>query len=311
MNARTYLYIVLALLGLAQRPANAQGCSDAGFCTIGALKQHTNADLHNQKLTVLSPVGVGDEGVLIVAPAIQYDRQLSAAWAIQAKLTSNYARGNLGNVSGLGDAFISCTYSLPARAVASGSGWITALTLGVKLPFNRSNLTSEGLALPMQYQSSLGTIDAIAGLSVSNARWQFAAGWQQPLTGANANTFLPTANGWPEALAYPPSNQFTRRPDGLVRVAYTLPVTATVRFNGGLLAIYHLGEDTYTDLAGRERPIAGSRGLTLNATFAGWWTISPRTRIGFTAGAPLKVRQVRPDGLTRSVVVSPEITWFF
>lgn len=306
MKPFTLICIAFAWLGLAQGPVLAQGCSDAGFCTIGSLKQHGSADTQKQKITLLLPAGLGDENVFVFTPGLQYDRSLSSAWAVQAKLTGNYAQGNLGRAAGLGDLFLSGTYALSAK-----TNWTTSLTFGVKLPLNKGNLTSQGQSLPMQYQSSLGTVDLIAGLSVSSARWQFSTGWQQPLTGANANTFLTSTDTRPDALAYPPSNQFVRRADGLARVAYMFPLTTTVSLNAGLLGIYHIGEDTYTDQNERVRAIAGSSGLTLNATLAGWWTISPKTRLGFTAGTPLVVREVRPDGLTRSVVFAPEISWAF
>ncbi|GAB2584006.1 hypothetical protein [Spirosoma areae] len=306
MKTLTTIYLALVLLLLSKLPTLAQGCSDAGFCTIGGLKQHGATDTKGQKITLLLPVGLGDEAVFVFAPGIQYDNQLSAKWAVQAKLTGNYASGNLGSVSGLGDVFLAGTYTLPARAK-----WATSLTLGTKLPLNQGNLKASGQPLPMQYQSSLGTVDLITGLSVSDGKWQFSAGWQQPLTGANDNTFLPNLSTKPEAPAYPPSNQFNRRADVLARGAYTLAIKSRFSLNAGLLGIYHLGEDTYKEASGKSLPIAGSQGLTLNATLAGWWTVSPKMRIGFTAGTPLLVREVRPDGLTRSIVFAPEISWFF
>ena len=306
MKNLTTSYLMLSLLLLSRLSAVAQGCSDAGFCTIGGLKQHGTTDTHGQRITLLLPVGLGDEAVFVFTPGIQYDNQLSARWAVQAKLTGNYASGNLGSATGLGDVFLSGTYSLPTK-----TRWATSLTLGTKLPLNRGNLKANGQPLPMQYQSSLGTVDLITGLSVSDGKWQFSAGWQQPLTGANANTFLPGLGIRPEAPAYPPSNQFNRRADVLARTAYTLPIKSRFSLNGGLLGIYHLGEDTYTDAGGKALRISGSEGFTVNATLAGWWTVNPKMRIGFTGGIPLIIREVRPDGLTRSIVFAPEISWLF
>lgn len=306
MNHRHIIYLTLATLLLTRLSVVAQGCSDAGFCTIGALKQHGTTANQGQRLTLLLPVGLGDERVFVFTPGLQYDNQFSTRWAIQAKLTGNYASGNLGSVGGLGDVFLSGTYSLPTKAK-----WTTALTLGTKIPLNQGNLKATGRPLPMQYQSSLGTTDLIMGLSVSTSNWQFSAGWQQPLTGANANMFLPRLDTRLEAPAYPPSNQFNRKADVLARAAYTLVIKSRFTLNGGLLGIYHLGEDTYLDATNKSLAISGSSGLTLNATLAGWWTVHPKMRIGFTAGTPLIVREVRPDGLTRSIVFAPEISWLF
>ncbi len=302
---------VLAILsGLLSLPGftKAQGCSDAGFCSIGGLKaQHAEHDAtgkkKNQQLSVLLPVGVGDDNVTVFTPGLQYDNQLSARWAIQAKLTANFADGPLGNASGGGDFFLTGIYQLPAK-----SEWITQITLGAKLPLNNGNLKSGGRALPMQYQSSLGTTDLIAGITVSNQRWQFAAGWQQPLSGANSNGFLPSGAA---SAKYAPSNAFTRKPDALIRAAYNGHAGTRFSYNTGLLAILHLGEDSYLAANNTRTAIENSGGLTLNLTAGARWAISKTIDIGLTAGTPLVVREVRPDGLTRKFIVSPEIAFHF
>lgn len=300
------LGLTLGLLANTGLESVGQGCSDAGFCTIGALKQHLPVDSSRQTFSILLPVGIGDQSVLVVTPSLQYDRQLSTRWGIQAKLTTNYARGDLGQATGLGDLFLSGTYTLVGK-----SNWRKVFTLGAKLPLNSGNLTSNGYALPMQYQNSLGTVDLIAGLSINSTRWQFSAGWQQPLSGANTNTFLPSADSRMAAAAYPPSNQFTRQADVLGRLAYRLLYQGKLKLTVGLLGIYHLGNDTYQTASQQTLAISGSQGLTLNATVAGWWFVSLRTRVGFMAGTPLVVREIRPDGLTRSLVIAPEISWLF
>lgn len=300
------LGLTLGLLANTGLESVGQGCSDAGVCTIGALKQHLPVDSSRQTFSILLPVGIGDQLVLVITPALQYDRQLSAHWGIQGKLTTNYASGDLGQATGLGDLFLSGTYT-----VATKSSWRTALTLGLKLPLSTGNLTANGYSLPMQYQSSLGTVDLITGLSVSSTRWQFSAGWQQPLSGANRNTFLPLADSRVAAVAYPPSSQFTRKADVLGRATYMLLSEGKLKLTVGLLGIYHLGNDTYQTASQQTLAISGSQGLTLNATVAGWWFVSSRTRVGFTAGTPLVVREIRPDGLTRSLVFAPEISWLF
>ncbi|SKC47967.1 hypothetical protein SAMN05660236_0887 [Ohtaekwangia koreensis] len=287
----------------------AQGCSDAGFCSIGNLKQQSaDTTLQQQRLSIFLPVGTGDENVFVFTPAIQYDHQFSAKWSAQAKLTANYASGNLGEATGFGDVFLSGTYILTAK-----SSWRTSFSLGMKLPLNTGNLNAEGKSLPMQYQSSLGTIDVIAGGSITNDTWQFAAGWQQPISGTNQNNFLPASWNSADAHQYPPSRHFDRKGDVLLRVSYRLPVTKRLSVTGGALGIYHLGEDTYIDAGVSDNPIAiqGSAGVTLNVTGMATWKITEQLSMGLSAGIPFIVRDVRPDGLTRSFVVVPEITWRF
>ncbi|MES2647977.1 MAG: hypothetical protein V4717_13945 [Bacteroidota bacterium] len=298
----------LLLVGFAMN-ASAQGCSDAGFCSIGNLN-HQSADSQpnfKQYLKLTMPAGVGDEDVFVFTPGLEYGFQ-KQRWQFSGKVTGNYASGNLGNATGPGDVFLSSTYQLP-----SSSKWKTSVTIGTKLPLNQGNLKENNLSLPMQYQSSLGTIDLISGVALKNEKWKVAAGWQQPLTGINRNNFLPQY--WPDgkAAAFPSTNDFNRKGDVLLRTSYRFIKNAKWSLEGGLLGIYHLGEDTYIDANISNKPIAikGSAGLTLNATASLERMLNKRWALGLVGGIPLVVRDVRPDGLTRSFVVAPHIIYQF
>ncbi len=89
----------------------AQRCSDAGFCSVGNLGVHGNnhvAKKHYLQLT--TPIGVGDDDVVVFAPTLEYGTQLGKHWQAQGKVTANYASGNLGDAFGAGDVFLSGTY---------------------------------------------------------------------------------------------------------------------------------------------------------------------------------------------------------
>jgi hypothetical protein len=300
--------LVIGVIGYTM-PANAQGCSDAGFCTIGNLNHETSVSQTNYKhsLKITLPTGIGDEEVFVFAPGIEYSYQQNN-WQFAGKITANYASGNLGNAGGPGDIFLSATYQIPAS-----SKLITSITLGTKLPMNQGNLKENGLSLPMQYQSSLGTVDLIAGVAVSKEKWKIVAGLQQPLSGTNRNNFLPQY--WPNgtATAYPPTNDFKRKGDVLLRTSYRFLTKSKWNLEGSLLGIYHLGEDTYinANISNKQISLVGSQGLTLNLTASMEIMLSPRWSLGLVAGAPLIVRDIRPDGLTRSFVISPQITYQF
>lgn len=285
----------------------AQGCSDAGFCSIGNLKPAENHSA-KQKITALLTNGVGDENVYVFTPAVQYDLQLNHQWAIQGKITGNVATGNLGNAAGLGDIYLSGIFT-----PHTNGKWKHHILLSAKLPLNMGNIKSNNLSLPMQYQASLGTIDAITGYSISNEKWLFAAAWQQPLTGRNGNNFLPVYLNNPAASKYPPSNDFNRKADILLRVNYRFNPAGRLEFVTGLLGIYHTGNDTYIDGNVSNRPIEikGSKGATVNITTAAWYKFSNKFSLGLIAGAPVAVRKVSPDGLTRSFIISPEIIFNF
>ena len=73
-------------------------------------------------------------------------------------------------------------------------------------------------------------------------------------------------------------------------------------FTPGILPIYHLGEDEYTDIDEVTYAIEGSDGLTLNLTFHSEISIGSDDAVELQVGFPLVVRDARPDGLTRSFV---------
>lgn len=310
MKIRQIFFLSFLMAALCSVKTMAQGCSDAGFCTIGNLNQHARdtAPEYKHRLTLLLSNGIGDENVYVFAPGIQYDHQLNGRWSFQGKITGNYADGNLGIATGLADLFLSATYS-PLRK----TNWQTSFLLGAKLPLNNANIQSGGKSLPMQYQSSLGTVDLLAGVTAANKKWLFAAAIQLPLTGTNGNTFLPVY--WNTTLAnkYPPGNDFKRKGDVLLRTGYNLIANKKINLNIGILGIYHLGNDTYIDgnISNNPIPLRSSAGLTLNGTAAVHCQLSNRLSLGLSGGVPFVVRDIRPDGLTRKFVLSPEIIYNF
>jgi hypothetical protein len=303
---RKFIYCLAAGLLIANL-AIAQGCSDAGFCTLGNLaQQRHDTTASTNKVSLIFPLGVGDGAVFVFTPALQYERQLNKHWLMQSKITANYAQGSLDNIAGPGDLFLSGTYVFTTKR-----SWVSTLMVGTKLPMNSGNLKKNERSLPMQYQSSLGTVDFIAGVQISNKHFQFAAGWQQPLSSTNGNQFLPAEWSEPDAQLFPPTNNFKRRADALLRGSYTHTFSDFLELSGGLLGIYHLDEDQFTDENNKSQVIEGSDGLTLNITLRGKWSVNKNLELGFMAGVPLVVRSLRPDGLTRSFVFAPEISWKF
>lgn len=288
----------------------AQGCSDAGFCTIGAIKHETTNQqtAFKNKFRVMLANGLGDESVYVFTPALEYEHEFTKQWLLQARLTANYASGNLASVITAGDLIITCIKNkeLP-------NNWKAGFNFSVKLPLSGSNARKNGLSLPMQYQGSLGTVDLIAGVTFGNNRWTFSAGWQQPLTGTNGNQFLPAYWGTNAyAAKYLPGNDFNRRSDVLLKATHNI-VQGKWNVNVGLLGIYHTGNDTYIDGNISNKPVElnGSKGITLNVTAGIWYKSNEKITISINGGVPVVVRQIRPDGLTRQFVLSPQINYTF
>ena len=208
---KLYFTLVSIFLGTHCITANAQGCSDAGFCTIGDLS-HGADESKKLKIAFVLPVGRGDDGVLVVTPAVQMDNAVSDHLTLQTKLTFNYATGNLGSIAGFGDFYLSGSYRFGSSATTRIS-----TTLGLKVPLSNGGLSVTEGPLPMQYQSSLGTLDLLIGATFSHTGWGLSVGYQLPLTGENGNQFLPSEWTIPDAINYPPTNAFDRQPDLLLR----------------------------------------------------------------------------------------------
>ncbi len=158
----------------------------------------------------------------------------------------------------------------------------------------------------MDYQSSLGTVDLLAGVGFSVQKVQLVFAWQQPLT-QNQNTFL--ADDYPSTSAlsrFPSTNQFKRSGDVLVRVSYPFRLSDKVQFTTSLLPIYHLANDTFINEQGIETEIEGSEGLTLNFNAFLDYQLSEKSALQLNVGFPTVVRDTRPDGLTRSFIATVE-----
>lgn len=199
----------------------------------------------------------------------------------------------------------------PAHSRTALVVFLASFTAGIKLPLADGDMRKDGRGLPMPYQSSLGTTDLITGVTLSDGTWQFSLGWQQPLTTANENVFDPEQWSTGEAYDYFPSYMLKRRADVLLRGVYRGNISRKLSGSGGLLAIYHVGTDEYRDTELNYVKLKESDGLTLNVSGTFDWKVNASFTLGLTMGFPVVVRDVRPDGLTRSIVVAPEVRWAF
>ncbi len=284
---------------------NAQGCSDAGFCTIGALNPQIIADTLGDERYLknnfhLSPTfALGEQGVSIWQYTPEVNLTLVKGLMWQAKMPYVYAYGNLGSNYGIGDVSTSLTYTHFFKKTTS-----LAVTLGSKIPTHDASTCENGRPLPMPYQRSLGTYDGILGVKFMYKTWNFSAGYQMVLANKNENCFLASRwTGDDDAQEYFVSNKLNRGDDMLLR-AEKVFIVKKLNLSAGLLGIYRLNKDKYTDASGAEQELAGSSGLTLNITGSATYVFTPKSSFGMNFGFPVLVRETRADGLTRSMVVS-------
>lgn len=306
-------YILLFCLSFFATHTFSQGCSDAGFCSVASLKETPgdSTELYKGKLTIGTSFGKGDNATTIFTPFLQYDHFLGERVSIQGKLTGNVASGDLGSASGFGDFYVTGSYIHSSKKVLK---W--AFSLGAKLPLSDANIEQDGRSLPLVYQSSLGTYDLIGGIRLSVKNASGTIGIQYPLFTTNPsnravseNTFDPSYWLLPAAGAYPRTANFTRKPDALLKFEYLVKIKKRLRFTPGVLGIYHLANDEYTLVNGVRAEHIGSQGLTVNLTLNTSFALSSNWHVSLIAGAPVVVRDSRPDGLTRHFVLAPQISY--
>ena len=259
---------------------------------------------------------VGEQQTAILMTVAELGFGITDRLAVSLRLPYQWADGNLGRNSGMGDPVITASYAISAKTYRR----LDAM-LGVKLNAGNANAsTVEGFPLPMPYQTSLGTTDLLMGLNYRNGRWRGALALQTVLVNENTNTFTHAA--WmddPMAQGYFESAYLERAADAVARIQYAVPIGSLV-VQPGLLAIYHVARDKRQEVpmdpAGMPRlpevvEIVGSEGLTLNLTVDARYTLNDRWAIELSYGSPLIVREERPDGLTRSLVLNMGLRYAF
>ncbi|POY41322.1 hypothetical protein C3L50_02010 [Flavobacterium alvei] len=272
----------------------AQGCSDAGLCSINHAFQSNEKEFRNT-IEVAAILGAGESDVKYFSPYISYTKRFNEHYSFTSKVAFSAAKGSFGTKSQFGDAYLIGNYTFKEK---NKKQWSTLV--GLKFPFNSSNLKINGYSLPMDYQSSLGTMDLFLGTNLHYKKWDFNGAVQIPVINSNKNSYFKEYSGPDD---FPSTNLFERKPDALLRATYSIKTTNnkfTIKPN--LLFIYHLGEDSFENIFGKRETIAGSDGLTINGNLITAYDINKQNGIELSLATPFVVREVRPDGLTRSFV---------
>ncbi|MBX2977136.1 MAG: hypothetical protein KF721_13480 [Ignavibacteriaceae bacterium] len=102
------------------------------------------------------------------------------------------------------------------------------------------------------------------------------------------------------------TKKFTRSGDVLLRVSYPINITPKLKLTASILPIYHLSNDKYIDEFNVDKEIKGSEGLTLNGNAYLDYELNNKSIIQLNLGMPFIVRELRPDGLTRSFIANLE-----
>ena len=294
MTQTTLKILSTLVLSLIISYANAQGCSDAGFCTINSFMPNSadSTEVLNNQFKIGAFYGKADNSISVYGNYLEYNRQLSKKFGLDAKLTIIAQNGNEISTFGLSDIFLNANYKVSERL---------KFTFGTKIPLSNASKTYNNLPLPMDYQSSLGTLDLIFGIGYEIKKIQFVAAIQQPLT-QNENQFI--AKNY--LSSFQSTNKFKRSGDVLLRISYPITIDSKLKLTPSILPIYHLTNDKYTEDSNVQKEITGSQGLTLNANAFLDYEFNSKNIIQLNLGIPFIVRDTRPDGLTRSFIANIE-----
>jgi len=295
--------------------AYSQGCSDAGFCTMGAMKpDQAYSNKINFKLRSIEFSqyrGITTASPLVYVANLDVSVGMTEKTGFQVKLPYQWTTGRLGQAAGIGDISLSVTHN-----IKKFDKFELNATLGMKIPSNNSDLKSqgrmrplsEGLVLPMYYQISLGSWDIVAGASIINQKWLFAIGYQNALT-ANNNTFkqaewAPPVYPSEDYIAkYTEATKLKRGSDIMLRVERNFRFTR-YSFNIGLLPIYRITHDQILDESTNEYvKLDKTTGLALSVVGGLSYNFNINNALKFTYGQKLRWRKVNPDGLTRRSLV--------
>lgn len=286
-----------------------QGCSDAGFCTMGAMKPDQSfvkrGDLKLRTFDVSQYLGRTRFNDYIHVSNLELNFLVFEKYNLQVKAPFYYIKGPLGQNSGLGDFSLSAT-----RPLISKRKWTLNYTLGAKVPTNHANAARGTAPLPMYYQTSLGTFDFVTGLSVNMKGWLFATGYQQVLVNINENQFKwapwKTYDLFDVAQRYHSSMDLKRGKDVMFRAEKNFNYSK-FNFYFGLLDVWRLNEDKVTSpTTGKtiivEDSIGTSKGHAVTFLTGFGYNISVKSQLKLMFGQRLIKRHINADGLSREQV---------
>lgn len=305
MSKKIALLFILTLSGIRLM---SQGCSDAGLCTAGSMKDN-GTSYEKWRIGINSQYGQGDQKVNIYTQQLEISRRFSEKFLVQVKIPWINTSGNLGTNQGIGDWILTGSYR---HKVANDL--VYNFNLGFRLP---TGTTGSGVihynpgppaTLPMPYQTGLGTYDVLIGTDIRYRYfWQFALGIQQPFVQRNSNNFNELeANLVPGTSGYFYSSYLKRKGDIVARIERKFELNESIALFANMIPIYHLGDDSHLNFNGKREVYKQSSGLTLNTGAGMILDLSKNSVMRLSFATPVITRKERPDGLTRHFVAGLE-----
>jgi hypothetical protein len=301
--------LLILLLFLSIIEGYSQGCSDAGFCTMGAMKPdqpfNKKVEIKLRSMELSFYRGTTTTTPVIYVSTADFNFSINSKSSFQIKVPYMMVRsGNLGKTQGLSD--LSLCYT---RSLYKSDLFDINFSLGGKIPTNKSDKISDkfpGEPLPMYYQTSLGTYDFITGISLISRKWLFATGIQIPVKHINNNQFdwtdFPDYPSPEYIQTYSQSNLLRRGTDVMLRVERNFRFSR-FNFSAGLLPIYRITNDRIT-LNNVEVKPDGAKGLAMSGIMTFGYNFNVKSGVKLLLGHKITQRDKNPDGLTREMVSS-------
>ncbi len=302
--------VVICLLFLAVSTiASGQGCSDAGFCTMGAMKPdqpfNKKVEFKLRSMEFSFYRGTTTTSPIVYVATADLNFSITRNTFFQVKLPYQAIKGNFGSTSGLSDISLSLT-----QTIKSTDKYDVNFTIGAKIPSNNADIadpTRNNIVFPMYYQTSLGTYDFITGVSVKTRNWLFATGLQHPFN-ANENTFIweewrePVYPDFNYVKTYDQALRLKRGTDVMLRAERNFRFSQ-YNFSLGALPIFRITKDSIIDPNTSLRTdLDGTTGMALSIIGTAGYSFNVRSGIRLLLGIKLTDREVNPDGLTRDMV---------
>ena len=274
----------------------AQGCSDAGACSIESLNFDETSKDSKLRLNLEQTFGLGEKFVFISQTTAGFQYKFGATTLFELRVPFIFTLGNLGHTSGVGDLIISVN-----QRIKKNDYFGLSIILASRIKSNDADKYNDEQALPMAYQTSLGTYDIILGSLLSIPNWDFYAAWQHSF-GRNKNNYLISDPTIPENKQYYESNKLKRGDDLFFRSRRFFNLKNGNRIISNALVIYRLNKDEIIK-NGQSLKLDGSTGLTINLSLTYSKIIKENRKLDFYVAFPIIDRQYRADGLTRNVVL--------
>ncbi len=294
----------------------AQGCSDAGVCTIGNFYANHFAvakkRLHKNEIDLSYTYGTHLKDERFYQPQLNYRFLKNEKTFFEIRLPVSIAKNTSSGISTTGIGDITTTYN---SKLAIKKKHIIDYALGLRISLSNATKKDENsnLSYPMTLQTGLGTTDIIAAASYNLCKYlSVGTGFQVPVLQYNKNQqFLFYNPGFGGVLG----DGYRRRPDALLKFTGHYQA-GNFKVNGGVLGIFHLANDYYNtvdnnnNFAGKY-VLENSKGTTLNWNAELSYAVTKNCMIGILYAEPFKTRTNIPDGLARSRIVSSKLTFSF